>query len=168
MATNKPGTPIARNKKPNRAASAVSTPCELRDNAGDVTAAKASTMAANGMRNQPDNPKLVMCSNMPRTQPGSWRAQSLAAASIANIEAMTTYSVTAVAASAGSDGRSILAGGGGATARVQRSRFFSALCDSRSSAPRPRAGAAPFISANSSGSRSGPFTAYLPIGTPRW
>ena len=78
---------------------------------------------------------------MSRTQPGTWRAQSLAAASIANIEAMTTYSVTTVAASAGSDGRSILAGGGGATARVQRSRFFSALCDSRPSAPRPRAGA---------------------------
>ena len=90
MATNRPGTPIAKNKNPNRAASAVSTPRERRDSAGDTKAARPSTIAANGTRNQPDNPKLVMCSNASRNQPGSWLANSLAAASIANIEAMTT------------------------------------------------------------------------------
>src|SRR3984957_6015850 len=105
MVPNSPGTPIARNRKPKRTASAVSTPRDIGDSSGEITAARHSTPQPNGIKNQPDRPKSVIFSKALRNQTGSWFAHVLAAVSKANIEITTTMSVTTDAAPAGGGGR---------------------------------------------------------------
>ena len=89
IVSNRPGNPIARNRKPKRAASAVSTSRGIRGSEGEITAARQRRTTPNGMRNQPDRPKSVMFSNTLLIHCGKWLAHSLAAASSRNIEAKT-------------------------------------------------------------------------------
>ncbi len=125
-------------------------------------------MTPNGIRNQPDRPKLVICSNAFRNHGGSRLAQPLAAASRKNIAATAAVSVATAAATAGSGGRSARVGGTGATARLQRARFCHALRANSSTVRGPGGVSVAFAAVVLSDRAFSAFTARLPIGTPRW
>src|SRR5580692_10014748 len=97
MATNRPGTPIARNKYPNRTVSIATTAWVFGDQTGDVMNARQSNTKPNGNKNQPDRPKSVIHSNKPMNPGGKPRAQLLAAASSKNIDTKTTTSMSITA-----------------------------------------------------------------------
>src|SRR5580700_5838105 len=97
MVTKRPGTPIARNRNPNRAVSIASTPCVRGVSRGDATAARQSKMKPNGNKNQPPRPRSVIRSKTSSNHCGKVRAQALAAVSMRNMQATEAISMTMTA-----------------------------------------------------------------------
>ena len=120
MVTNSPGSPIARNKNPNRTVSIASTPWVGRVSRGDVTAARQSRMKPNGNRNQPPRPRSVIRSNTSSNHCGKVRAHALAAVSMRNMHATEAISMTMIAAMALADGGGTLARGARASTQIHR------------------------------------------------
>jgi hypothetical protein len=132
------GTPTARKKKPNRAASAVSTPHCHRGSVGDASAASATTMTPDGIKYQPERPALVICSKTAMRPRGKSRAHVAAGTSSKNIAAITAPAMAIIAAIA-------LFGKGGVDARAGRAnaRHHCARL-SGTSRPKSKAGVGAF------------------------